>query len=86
MAKEESTTIRHEIASCDGSSGNSAVTLFAYPDSDETEIVVRCSYIERFNLRDYKKAMRLFDELNGSGRVVDLPLLADIVTHRVNVV
>lgn len=80
--QDESTTIKHEMAFCLGPEGDCAVTLFIYPDSEETEIVVRKSYLQRFKLREHKKAMKLFEELNGAGKIIDLDLLADIVKHR----
>lgn len=74
--------IKHEISACYSGDGNSSVTLFAYPENGETEIVVMKSYLKRFNLREYTKAMKLFNELNSSGTIVDLQSIADVVTHR----
>lgn len=76
------TTIKHEIASCTGGDENASVTLFAYTDSGETQIVVRKTYLRRFNLQEYAKAMKLYEELNGAGKIVTLESIADVVTHR----
>lgn len=85
MGNLEEVTIKHEITACVGADENSSVMLFAYPESGETQIVVRKSYSQRFKLHEYSEAMKLFDEINGAGRVVDLELIADIVTCRVHV-
>lgn len=81
----EEITIKHEISSCHGGDEESQIIFFAYPESGETQIVVRKTYSQRFNLQEYSEAMKLFNEINGSGKIVDLELISDIVTHRIRV-
>lgn len=77
--KEKRTHIVHDLASASSSDGSAIIVYSITGITDgETDVVVNYTVSKRYPVQKFEEAMRDYERLHGSGRIISLEDLLEI--------